>query len=81
MNRTRRKASDIAGQMPSPKWAALVMIVVALCLIFMVKCGAEDYTGDVMNQLVGDPELELPESYSERLKQADTVVKPKEEGQ
>jgi hypothetical protein len=71
MSRSRRRASDVAGQMPSPKWAAMVMIVVALCLIFMVKCGAEEYTGDVMNQLVGDPELELPQGYSERLKQKD----------
>ena len=79
MNRQRRKASDVAGQMPAPKWAAMVMIAVALCLIFMVKCGAEEYTGDVMNQLVGDPELELPESYSERLKQADATTTHKTE--
>ena len=77
MNRQRRRASDVAGDMPGPKWAAMVMIAVALCLIFMVKCGAEDYTGDVMNQLVGDPELELPESFSERLKQSDAAIKSK----
>ena len=77
MNRQRRRASDVAGQMPAPKWAAMVMIVIALCLIFMVKCGAEEYTSDVMNQLVGDPELELPESYSDRLKQSDASVKTK----
>ena len=74
MSRYRRRASDVAGPMPSPKWAAMVMIVVALCLIFMVKCGAEEYTGDVMNQLVGDPELELPQGYSERLDQEDAAV-------
>lgn len=69
MSRSRRRASDVAGQMPSPKWAAMVMIIVALCLIFMVKCGAEEYTGAAMNQLVGDPELELPQGYSGRLDQ------------
>ena len=64
MPRGRRSASDIAGQMPAPKWVAMIMIGVALALVFMVKFGAEEYTGDVMNQLVGDPELELPEGYS-----------------
>ena len=77
MNRQRRSASDIAGHMPAPKWAAMMMIAVALGLIFMVKCGAEEYTGDVMNHLVGDPELELPEGYSERLKQFDAGTKSK----
>ena len=80
MGRYRRRASDVAGQMPSPKWAAMVMIVVALCLIFMVKCGAEEYTGDVMSRLVGDPELELPQGYSERLEQKDAAsIETKEE--
>ena len=70
MPRGRRSASDIAGQMPAPKWMAMIMIAVALTLVFMVKFGAEEYTGDVMNQLVGDPELELPEGYSQRLNRA-----------
>ena len=72
MPRGRRSASDIAGQMPAPKWVAMIMIAVALTLVFMVKFGAEEYTGDVMNQLVGDPELELPEGYSQKLNRAQT---------
>ena len=67
MRRERRRASDIAGEVRAPKWFAIVMIAVALTLVFMVKCGAEDYTGGILRTLTGDPELELPESYSERL--------------
>ena len=33
----------------------------------MVKCGAEDYTGEVMTDLVGDPELSLPPGYLDTL--------------
>ena len=69
MPRERRSASEIAGKTPTPKWAAMIMIIVALGFIFMVKYGAEQYTGSVMKQLTGDPELELPEGFSTRQKQ------------
>ena len=72
MKRQRRSASEIAGDVRSPKWFAILMIVGALAMVLMVKCGAEDYTGDLLHELVGDPELELPESYSDRLKVAPT---------
>ena len=67
MNRERRRASDIAGDVRAPKWMAIVMIAVALAMVLFVKCGAEEYTGEILHELVGDPELELPESYSDRL--------------
>ena len=67
MKRSRRRASDIAGDVTSPKLFVIFMIGAALCGVLMVKCGAEDYTDDFMSELVGDPELTLPKGYLDML--------------
>ena len=67
MKRERRRASDMASDVTSPKLFAIFLIGAALCGVLMVKCGAEDYTGEVMTDLIGDPELSLPPGYLETL--------------
>ena len=73
MKRARRRASEVAGDVASPKLFAIFLVGAALCGVLMVKCGAEDYTDDFMSELVGDPELALPPGYLETL---DTGIKP-----
>ena len=67
MRRQRRRASDVAGDVTSPKLFAIFLSAMALGGVLMVKCGAEEYTDDFMSELVGDPELALPPGYLERL--------------
>lgn len=67
MRRERRRASDVAGDVASPKLFAIFLIAAALAGVLMVKCSAEDYTEDFMSELVGDPELTLPVGYLETL--------------
>ena len=73
MKRIRRRASDVAGDMASPKLFVIFMVGVALSVILFVKCGAQDYTDELMTELVGDPELALPPGYLETL---DRGIKP-----
>ena len=76
MKRTRRRASDVAGDVSSPKLFVIFLVAVALCGVLMVKCGAEDYTDDFMTELVGDPELTLPRGYLETLDAGLNPVNP-----
>ena len=73
MKRIRRRASDVAGDVASPKLFVIFMVAVALSGILFVKCGAQEYTDDFMTELVGDPELVLPPGYLETL---DSGMKP-----
>ena len=68
MSRRRRiRASDIASPNPRKGLLAMALIGVALVLILMFKGGFGDSTAGFMEHLSHDPDLELPQSATERV--------------
>ncbi|MEE2789332.1 MAG: hypothetical protein VX589_18485 [Myxococcota bacterium] len=64
--RDRRRASDVANLKSSKPWFTIMMIIIGLVIIFFMKSTVSDQTAGLFAELVGDPDLELPESVSDR---------------
>ncbi len=69
--RPRRSAAEIAGRQRSGGWFAIGLIVVGLVVVFSLKSAISDGDSELMTQLLGDPELELPESVLDQVDGSD----------
>ena len=64
--RQRRRANEIANIKRSKPWFTIMMIVLGLVVIFVMRSTIGDDTAGLFTQLVGDPDLVLPESVSDK---------------
>ena len=64
--RQRRRANEIANIKTGKPWFTIMMIVLGLVVIFAMRSTIGDDTAGLFTQLVGDPDLVLPESVSDK---------------
>lgn len=62
----RRTAREIANLQPRFGWFGLVLIAIGLAVILTFKFVISDKSSEVFRSVVGNPELELPSSATDK---------------
>ena len=69
----RRTAREIANLQPRFGWFGLVLIAIGLAVILTFKFVISDKGSEVFRSVVGNPELELPSSATDKAAKARTA--------
>ena len=75
----RRTAREIANLQPRFGWFGLVLIAIGLAVILTFKFVISDKGSEVFRSVVGNPELELPNSATDKAIKERTAL-PKKKG-